>query len=190
MADPTEGSMSTEERETFDSQGYVLIKEFFGPSHMERLSAIGDRIHAQWVEENRAEYGEGQLVNMHSLTSPGYFDGDPAGRIDFFERLAAPGLTELLDRMFGNEVYFHNTQLFFNPFENKRLPYWHRDLQYSPIDDAAQAREQGNLVSLGQSACSYSSGEGSRTRTHSRDPQALGYRAGKEGAIRAKRTQE
>jgi hypothetical protein len=148
MADPTEGSMSTEERETFDSQGCVLIKGFFGPSHMEHMSAIVDRIHAQWVEENRAEYVEGLLVNMHSLTSPGYFDGDPAGRIDFFERLAAARLTELLDRMFGNEVYFHNTQLFFNPFENKRLPYWHRDLQYSPIDDAAQAREQGNLVSL------------------------------------------
>jgi hypothetical protein len=140
--------MSNDGKKTFDRQGYVLIEEFLGPAHMEKLSAIVDRIYAQWLEKNHAEYVEGRLVNMHSLTSPGYFEGDLAGRIDFFERLAPARLTELLDGMFGNEVYFHNTQLFFNPFENKRLPYWHRDLQYSPINDAAQASAQPNLVSL------------------------------------------
>ncbi|MEN3362906.1 MAG: hypothetical protein V7606_180, partial [Burkholderiales bacterium] len=66
----------------------------------------------------------------------------------FFECLAPEKLTEILERMFGSDIYFHNTQLFFNPSDSKKLPYWHRDLQYSPIDDATQAKEQRNMLSL------------------------------------------
>jgi ectoine hydroxylase-related dioxygenase (phytanoyl-CoA dioxygenase family) len=135
-------------KQLFDRQGYVAIKGLLDAAHIATLSAAVDRIHRQWLEQNRAEYVERQLVNMHSLTSRRYFDGDAAGRIAFFDSIAPANLTALIDRMFGNDIYFHNTQLFFNPFENRRLPYWHRDMQYSPVDDAAQAREQRNIVSL------------------------------------------
>ena len=57
-------------------------------------------------------------------------------------------MPKLLGSLFGDELYFHNTQLFFNPFENERLPYWHRDMQYSPIDDSILEHEQQNMVSL------------------------------------------
>lgn len=132
----------------FDDQGYVVVKSFFDAAHIEKLSTAADRIHAQWLRENHAGYIDQMLVNMHSLTGQRYFEGDPDGRIDFFERIAPQNMTMLLDRMFGDGLYFHNTQLFFNPFENRRLPYWHRDLQYSPIDDAAQAAEQREMTSL------------------------------------------
>jgi hypothetical protein len=56
--------VSNEEKKTFDRQGYVLIENFLGPAHMEKLSAIVDRIYAQWLEKNRAEYVEGRLVNV------------------------------------------------------------------------------------------------------------------------------
>jgi ectoine hydroxylase-related dioxygenase (phytanoyl-CoA dioxygenase family) len=140
--------MSNMAKKTFDSQGYVLLRNFFDPAHVEKLAATVDRIHRQWLEENRTEYIERLPVNMHSLTSPRYFADDAAERIAFFEQIIPPRLTQLLDAMFGGDMYFHNTQLFFNPSENKRLPYWHRDLQYSPIDDAAQAGEQGKLLGL------------------------------------------
>jgi hypothetical protein len=140
--------MSTAEYKTFEKQGYVSIKGFFDADHIGNLAITVDRIHAQWLAENHAEYVERLLVNMHSLTSPRYFRGDATARINFFECITPAKLTRLLDDMFGDGIYFHNTQLFFNPFENKRLPYWHRDMQYSPVDDAAQAAEQCNMTSL------------------------------------------
>jgi ectoine hydroxylase-related dioxygenase (phytanoyl-CoA dioxygenase family) len=140
--------MNSEQKTTFARQGYVVMKAFFDAAHIEKLSSTVDRIYRQWLEDNRAGYVRDGLVNMHSLTSPRYFERDAAGRIDFFEHLAPVKLTTAMERIFGNELYFHNTQLFFNPFDHKRLPYWHRDLQFSPLDDAAQAREQRSLVSL------------------------------------------
>ena len=133
---------------TFVDQGYVVLKGFLESDYISRLSPVVDRIHAQWLRENHVEFVEHRLVNMHSLTSRRYFDVDTDGRIDFFEQIAPRKLTDLLDDMFGDGIYFHNTQLFFNPFENRRLPYWHRDMQYSPVDDAMQADEQRNITSL------------------------------------------
>jgi hypothetical protein len=43
--------VSNEEKKTFDRQGYVLIENFLGPAHIEKLSAIVDRIYAQWLEK-------------------------------------------------------------------------------------------------------------------------------------------
>ena len=37
-----------------------------------------------------------------------------------------PKLTENLETMFGADIHFHNTQLFFNPSNVERIPYWHR----------------------------------------------------------------
>ena len=43
---------------------------------------------------------------------------------------------------------FHNTQLFFNPANVECIPYWHRDMQYSPIEDSVQCAEQKEMLSL------------------------------------------
>jgi hypothetical protein len=66
----------------------------------------------------------------------------------FFQMLASDKLTKRLDGIFGDGLYFHNTQLFFNPLENGKLPYWHRDMQYSPIDDAVLKNEQQRMLPL------------------------------------------
>lgn len=123
------------------------MRQWLGATEIDCLAHEIDRILAQWMKENHSEYIDERLVNMHSLTSPRYFS-DAGQRIRFFEMLASERITSLIDGMFGEGLYFHNTQLFFNPFENRRLPYWHRDLQYSPIDDMEQAREQSALLSL------------------------------------------
>jgi len=136
------------ENERFDHQGYVIVKGLFGSSQIDALTRIVDRVFHHWLTENRRVCIENRLINMHSLTSPEYFVGYPDERLQFFETLTSVGLTNLLDGMFGDGIYFHNTQLFFNPLENNRKPYWHRDLQYSPIDDAALKAEQRNLLAL------------------------------------------
>jgi hypothetical protein len=50
--------------------------------------------------------------------------------------------------MFGSDIHFHNTQLFFNPSNVECIPYWHRDMQYSPIEDSVQCEEQKEMLSL------------------------------------------
>jgi len=136
------------EAKTFDSQGYLIVKNLFSAPEIEKLTTIVDRIVDQWLSENHTDVIKHQLVNMHSLTNPRYFESRKTERLLFFQSLAAKQLTKLLDDMFGDGIYFHNTQLFFNPFENGRLPYWHRDMQFSPIDDALQKIEQQNMLSL------------------------------------------
>ena len=59
--------MSTELFNTFADQGYVILKGFLDGAHIEKLLPIADRIHAQWLHENHAEYVG------HRFTSP-YLD--------------------------------------------------------------------------------------------------------------------
>ncbi|WP_231886706.1 phytanoyl-CoA dioxygenase family protein [Methylomonas methanica] len=137
-----------ESAETYRQQGYLVVKSLFSPSEIDALSKIVDRIHGQWLNENHSSYIEQRLVNMHSLTHPRYFEQHPAERLHFFQLLSAKHLTTLIGNLFGEEIYFHNTQLFFNPHQNSRQPYWHRDMQYSPIDDADLQAEQPNMLAL------------------------------------------
>ena len=132
----------------FDDKGYAILKEFFSPDEIKNITEIVDRIYAQWLDENGDECIKHQLINMHALTHLKYFEGKSDERIRFFELIASQKLTDVLETMFGEELYFHNTQLFFNPYQQGKRPYWHRDLQYSPIDDAMQAQEQNNMLTL------------------------------------------
>ena len=127
--------------------GYAVVRQWIAASAIDMLAREVEPVFAQWMAENRAAYERERLVNMHSLTSPRYFSEGRA-RARFFDLLASDSMTALVDGMFGAGIYFHNTQLFFNPHENRRLPYWHRDMQYSPVDDAEQAREQHQMLSL------------------------------------------
>lgn len=131
----------------YTEQGFAVVRNWFDATAIACLMRETDRILSQWMAENRERYIEERLVNMHSLTSARYFS-DASQRIAFFELIASERLTGLVDGMFGDGVYFHNTQLFFNPYENRRLPYWHRDMQYSPVPDEMQAQEQGRMLSL------------------------------------------
>jgi hypothetical protein len=137
-----------QQRAAWLADGHVVLRGFFDDAHLASLAATVDRISAQWLAENRDACIRQGMVNMHSLTSPRYFEGRAAERIAFFDAIAPRRLTGLLDDMFGGGIHFHNTQLFFNPLDGARLPYWHRDLQFSPIADDAQAQEQANLLSL------------------------------------------
>ncbi len=134
-------------RRAYEAKGFAVVRQWLDRQAIDALAGEAGRIHAQWMTDNRVHYVAERLVNMHSLTAVRYFS-DATQRIRFFELIASERLTALVDGMFGEGIYFHNTQLFFNPHENSRLPYWHRDLQYSPISDDEQAREQRNMLSL------------------------------------------
>ena len=132
----------------FETQGHIILRKFFDPEEIDQITRIVDRIYRQWKTDNCHALIEQQLINMHSLTHPKYFQGYGHERVQFFNLIASVKLVKALDQLFHTDIYFHNTQLFFNPYSQDKRPYWHRDLQYSPIDDAVQAAEQQNMLSL------------------------------------------
>lgn len=134
--------------EQYDEDGYVIFRDFFSDMEISRIDSHVDRIYRQWVRENKSEIFDKKLVNMHSLTSPEYFQGLQDERIKFFEVITPEKLTKKVEEIFGQGIYFHNTQLFFNPSNGRRLPYWHRDLQYSPVEESVQSAELNNMLSL------------------------------------------
>lgn len=133
-------------RRQYNNRGYCIVRRFWTEDELGSLERRVDRIYRQWVSLPNAIAPA--LVNMHSLTHPTYFAGNSDERIAFFAAIAPPKLTRLLVEVFGSELYFHNTQLFFNPADRHTQPAWHRDLQYSPIDDATQAQAQPHLQLL------------------------------------------
>lgn len=126
----------------------MLVEGLVRPRELQRLARIVHRIKGQWCAENRSGYLQQGLVNMHSLTHPRYFENHAHERLDLFRAMTPPRLVALLDRLFGDGVYFHNSQLFFNPHDVSRPACWHRDLQYSAVDPAAQQAELLNLLAL------------------------------------------
>ncbi|MEM8613912.1 MAG: phytanoyl-CoA dioxygenase family protein [Cyanobacteria bacterium P01_H01_bin.105] len=132
----------------FEAQGHIILRKFFEPEEIDQITQSVDRIYSQWQAENYHALIEQQLINMHSLTHPKYFQDCGHQRLQFFKLIAPAKLTSALEQLFKTRIYFHNTQLFFNPYDKEKHPYWHRDLQYSPIDDAVQAAEQHTMLSL------------------------------------------
>lgn len=135
-------------QEKYKKNGYVVLRDFFNETELNALAIHVDRIYGRWAKDNAADIYQHRLVNMHSLTSAEYFEERPNERIAFFEAIASQKLTTLLTAMFGSGIYFHNTQLFFNPSNSECLPYWHRDMQCSSISDAIQRAELHNMLSL------------------------------------------
>lgn len=136
------------QKDHYDEYGYVILRNLFSHFDISSIDNHVDRIYKQWLGKNKADVFNNKLVNMHSLTSSEYFQALPEQRVSFFTVLSDLKLTQALEEIFGADIYFHNTQLFFNPLNKTRLPYWHRDMQYSPIDDAMQSDEQHNMLSL------------------------------------------
>lgn len=136
------------QKDQYEELGFTILRGFFDNEEIAIIDKRVSRIYQQWLSENEAKVFSNKLVNMHSLTSGEYFQGKADKRVEFFDLIASAKLAHALKVMFGSNIYFHNTQLFFNPSNVAKLPYWHRDMQYSPINDAVQREEQSRILSL------------------------------------------
>ncbi len=132
----------------FAQHGYLILRQHYPLDDLARLTPIVETIYRQWQLENQHHPGFFRLVNMHSLTHPSYFTHHPKQRLTFFKLLAHEKLVEIISQVFGQGLYFHNSQLFFNPQNQLQANYWHRDLQYSSIPDDVQQLIHHDLLSL------------------------------------------
>jgi hypothetical protein len=136
-------------RKTYEKDGFVLRHGLLSPQTVARLLAIGERVHAQWLQENAEQARKHDLLNSTGLTAMRYFQPpfDNERRM-FFDALADKALWDLLTAVFGDDLYFHGTQMFFNPLDGRRRPYWHRDLQYMSYDETRQRVLLSELCNL------------------------------------------
>ena len=133
----------------YDRDGYALHQGLIPKASLGRLTNTVTRIHDQWLQEQGAQASAQDLVNSHSLTASRYFrDGEATERGDFFDALADPAIVGFLTPIFGDGLYFHGTQLFFNPQGGARQPYWHRDIQYMGLAEEAQRALLADLCQL------------------------------------------
>ena len=137
------------ERKKFKCDGFVLRQRLLSPELVARLVAIGERVHGQWMQEHAEEVRNRDLINSTGLSAARYFRPpfDRERRI-FFDALADDALWNLLTALFGEDLYFHGTQMFFNPLHESRQPYWHRDLQYMGYDETWQRALLAELCNL------------------------------------------
>jgi len=135
-------------KKEYDDKGYVILRNFLSNDEILLISKCVNRIYESWLNKNRAGIFENQLVNMHSLSKVEYFENYTQDRLTFFNAISNQKIVNLLECMFGPKIYFHNTQVFFNPLNKKKRPYWHRDMQYSPIADDIQKEQQDKMLSL------------------------------------------
>lgn len=138
---------TSDRQQHYHENGYLLVRRFFDAALIETLTRCCDRIFGQWLANHRSAYVNERLINMHSLSDPVYFT-ENTERILFFNAVANGPLVRLCADLFGDKLYFHNTQLFFNPLDPGKAPYWHRDLQYTGIEESEQIALLPQLLNL------------------------------------------
>lgn len=133
----------------YQEDGFILCPNLLAADTLRELVEIGERVHGQWLEDEGQEARRQDLVNSQGLIASRYFP-PPFGaqRTRFFDALASTAVVDVLGGVFGDDLYFHNTQMLFNPLAGHRRPYWHRDIQYMDCAEAEQQRLLAVLCNL------------------------------------------
>lgn len=116
-----------------ETLGYYLFPNYIPMDTLRILKDILLRSNAEWTKE----LNHPKNVNSAYLTST-KFTKDKKDRETIFQFIASDALLEIGKIVFDGPMYFLNTQIFFNPEDPNKLPYWHRDIQYMGIPEEKQ----------------------------------------------------
>ena len=119
----------------YQQQGFLHLPGFYRPHELVDLEAVLRKHHQAWLLQHQAAYQNG-LINSHSLTADSALT-EPDKNV-LFQIIAAPALLAQLAPIFPQAPRFLNTQLFFDPHQRNQNNYWHRDVQYTGLNEAAQ----------------------------------------------------
>ena len=114
-------------KEIYQEKGYVLIRNFLSDNEVVELRTILKEFHNLWQQENASFYAE-KAVNSAYLTSGEFLNTEQQNRL--FGLIACNKVMNLVTELIPEQPCFLNTQLFFNPVQDKQNNYWHRDPQY------------------------------------------------------------
>lgn len=91
--------------------------------------------HKAWLAQHQAAYQNG-LINSHSLTAD--LALSESDHTVLFQTIASVKLMAQVATIFPKPPRFLNTQLFFDPYHSDQRNFWHRDVQYTGLNEAAQ----------------------------------------------------
>lgn len=134
------------QKHQFSTDGFLYCPQLLSPKNIDVFREAIHPIYRKWLS-TAGENCRTNFVNMSGLTHPKYFNNS-IERISFFKILIENNIYSLLQKLFNEEILFHNTQLFFNPTDPHTQPYWHRDLQFSSHSSSTQAKSLRQLRSL------------------------------------------
>ena len=143
--------MTTELRDFWLREGYIVVRGLFAPQRAEQLRSICEEILQQWYDKN-PETGEpggnADAVVMRHLNHPGYFAHAPEAMNCFMDAVADDRVIETCRTILAEPPLFRCTSLFMNPAENSHDGNWHRDSQFLHPDE----EEEKNLLEGGRHA--------------------------------------
>ncbi|MCW7488768.1 phytanoyl-CoA dioxygenase family protein [Leptospira meyeri] len=116
-----------------ETLGYHLFPNYIPMDQIGILKEILFRSNAEWSKE----LNHSKNVNSAYLTST-KFTKEKKDRKTLFQFIGSDVLLEIGKIVFDGPMYFLNTQVFFNPKDKNKLPYWHRDIQYMGIPEEKQ----------------------------------------------------
>ncbi|PJZ46360.1 phytanoyl-CoA dioxygenase family protein [Leptospira brenneri] len=125
----------TKAKVQLETLGYYLFPNFFPLKTIEDLKKILIPSNEEWSKE----FNHPKNVNSAYLTST-KFTKDKKDRETLFQFINSDPLLGVCDLVFKSPPYFLNTQIFFNPKDPSKLPYWHRDIQYLGIPEDEQSK--------------------------------------------------
>ena len=119
----------------YQQQGFLHLPGFYRPHELAALESVLFKHHQAWLIQHQAAYQNG-LINSHSLSADSALTEQD--KTVLFQTIAAPALLAQLATIFPQAPRFLNTQLFFDPYHSNQRNYWHRDVQYTGLNEAAQ----------------------------------------------------
>jgi ectoine hydroxylase-related dioxygenase (phytanoyl-CoA dioxygenase family) len=112
--------------------GFSYYQDFFSEEELLVIEPIIIKFHNSWINENQGIYLKG-AINSHSLTSSKSLNEQEKKIL--FDFISSNKMVNLIE--FDNPKFL-NTQLFFDPNNLNQNNYWHRDIQYTGINEKDQ----------------------------------------------------
>ena len=119
----------------FQNNGYQYCPQFYSQQVIADIEPVINAYHEAWLEKNRSFY-RSNAVNSAYLTKSGILND--AQRLRLFKFIGHLAQQKIVQNLLNENVCFMNTQLFFNPYKIDQKNYWHRDVQYTGLNEAAQ----------------------------------------------------
>lgn len=139
--------MNTQQVQTLQSQGFLILRDVFRPSELDKVQNILSRYHEEWKVKNK-EFYEERAINSAYLTHKDHMP--EKDRFSLFSFISNARLISIVQNLIPTPCFL-NTQLFFDPFNHKQANYWHRDIQYGLSEVEQQSllkskRHDGELM--------------------------------------------
>jgi len=115
--------------------GFLLKQNFLDERVLIQLESILSKFHNDWCDKNKSFF-ESHAVNSAYITNGDFLSREE--RLILLKLIGSTSIYNNVVNVLGKDARFLNSQLFFDPFNKFQQNYWHRDIQYSGMNELEQ----------------------------------------------------